>query len=67
MWQIITEQCTNEDGVSYTAYGIRCDERIVHDLTSLRDEAERFLALINDLDVSPLHIADVIEDYLANL
>ncbi len=65
MWQIITEQTTNEDNVSYTAYGFRCGEHEVHDFTSLQDEAESFLALLNRMEVSPINIYEVIEDYFA--
>lgn len=65
MWHIITEQTTNEDNISYTAYGFRCGEYEVHDFTSLQDEAENFLTLLNRMEVSPMHIYEVIEDHFA--
>ncbi len=67
MWHMITETMTNEDGVSYTAYGFRCGDYIIHDMTSLPDEAESFLEILNSFEVSTLHAADIIEDHFAQL
>ena len=65
MWQMITEQLTNEDGISYTAYGFYSGECEIHDFTSLQEAAEDFLEMLNRLEVSPIHIYDVIEDHFA--
>lgn len=65
MWQIITEELINEDGVRYTAYGFMCGEYTIHDFTSLPEEAESFLRILNSFEVSTLHATEVIEDYFA--
>lgn len=62
---MITENLTNEDGISYTACGFRCGECTIHDFTSIAEEAESFIAMLNEMEVSPLHILDVIEDHFA--
>ena len=67
MWQMITEELTNEDGIHYTAYGFKCGEYIVHDFSSVQSEAENFLRILNELEVSTVHAADIIEDHFAAL
>lgn len=67
MWQMITEELTNEDGVSYIAYGFRCGDCTIRDFSSVQDEAESFLGMLNSFEVSPLHAAEVIEDHFASL
>lgn len=67
MWQLQTTNKTNEDGVSYTAYGFTCGECCVSDFSSVREDAERMLEILNKNEVSPLHVYDVIEDSLAQL
>ncbi len=67
MWKIISEQRTNEEGVNYTAYGLRCGDCVVDDLSSEMQEVQSFIELINRNEVSPIHIYDVIEDYFAAL
>lgn len=67
MWQLQTTQEINEDGVSYTAYGFSCGECCISDFSSVREEAERMLTILNKNEVSPLHVYDVIEDSFAEL
>ena len=64
---MITENLTNEDEISYTAYGFRCGECTIHDFTSIKKEAESFVAMLNSMEVSPHHILDVIEDHFASV
>lgn len=65
MWQLLTTPQTNEDGVAYTAYGFCCDECCVTDFSSVREEVEQMLDILNKNEVSPLHVYDVIEDSFA--
>lgn len=64
MWELTTEKQTNEDGVSYLAYGLRCGEFRIADFSSVKEETERLIELMNRNEVSPVHALDVIEDYL---
>ncbi len=56
----------DEQGVSHTVYGIELpSENIaVKDIFCKQKEAESFIKLCNDLDLSPLHFHDVIDDIL---
>ncbi len=67
MWQLRTEQRVNEDGASYTAYGFECGECRISDFSSVREEAERFVEMLNINEASPIHIFDIIDDYFAML
>ena len=67
MWQMITEELTNEDGIHYTAYGFQCGAYTVHDFSSVQSEAESFLRILNDFEVSTIHAKEVIEDHFASL
>lgn len=65
MWRLCLEQKVSEDGVAYTAYGFECGECRISDFSSIREETERFIVLLNENEVSPVHIYDVIENYFA--
>ncbi|MBQ8170967.1 MAG: hypothetical protein IJZ95_03135 [Oscillospiraceae bacterium] len=67
MWKLTETEMTNEDGIVYTAYGFVCGETTIADFSSVKNETLRFIELLNRLDVSPLHIYDVIEDHFAAL
>ena len=65
MWQMITDYITNEDNISYKAYGFRYGKHELHDYTSIKTEAECVLDLLNSMEVSPIHLHDIIEDHYA--
>ena len=67
MWKLTETQITNEDEIRYTAYGFVCGETTIADFSSVKSEALRFIELLNEHKVSPLHIYDVIEDHFAAL
>ena len=56
----------DEENITRTVYGIDLpSENIsVKDVFCNRKEAEAFIKLCNDLDLSPLHLHDVIQDVL---
>ena len=65
MWKLTETEMTNEEGITYIAYGFICGETTITDFSSVKDEALRFIELLNRLEVSPLHIYDIIEDHFA--
>ena len=67
MWELTSEQRTNEDEVSYTSYGLRCEELSIADFSSIREEAQRLIDLMNRFEVPAVHAYDVIENYFAAL
>lgn len=67
----MTEVRREVDGKIVTVYGIavqnRCvqpDKAVVEDISSDRGQAARLLALIARHQVSPLHLKDVVYDFL---
>lgn len=56
----------DEQGVSHTVYGINVltEQLAVKDLFYHKAEAKAFIKKCNELDLSPLHFHDVIDDIL---
>ncbi len=67
MWEIISEEMTNEDGATYIAYGLCCGDYRIADFSSVMEETEALISLFNRHAVSPVHAKDVIENYFAAL
>ena len=65
-YQLRSDTIVDDDGVSHTVYGIDLpSENIsVKDVFYDRKEAEAFIKTCNRLNLSPLHLHDVIEDVL---
>lgn len=55
------------EGVPYRTYGIRCGEKEVADLTRDAAVLKPLLETCNRLNLSPLHLKDVAEDFVARL
>ena len=67
MWTITEKQYTNEDGESYTGYGVEFGKCLVEDITPSRTAIQQFADALNRFDASPVHIYEIIENYLAEL
>lgn len=67
MWTITEQQYTNEDGESYTGYGVEFGKCLVEDITPSRTAIQQFADALNRFDASPVHIYEIIENYLAEL
>ena len=55
------------EGVSYRTYEIRCTEQEIADLTRDAAALKPLLDYCNRLKLSPLHLKDVAEDFVARL
>ena len=70
-YRIIKERLLDESNVPYFAYGMEiiksgiCERRI-SDVTCSYARIKILCSLCNQLEVSPLHIDDVIEDFLCD-
>lgn len=66
MYQIYEAIYTNENKVSYVGYGImETKTRItIKDITSDRKEIEKLIDKMNHLDLSIIHMRDVIDDFI---
>ncbi len=70
-YRIFKEKLTGESDVQYFAYGIEVIksgiiERRISDITCSYPKIKKLCSLCNQLEVSPLHIDDVIEDFLCD-
>lgn len=65
-YKIRTETILDDCGIPHTVYGIEMISQNVSISDVFTDEsaASRFVALCNDLDLSPIHLRDVIDDLL---
>lgn len=69
-YELLTTHIDDFEQMSYTTYGIRArDERgtVVFDCTDISTSkkfVQDFVDLVSERDVSPLHIEDILEDYL---
>lgn len=53
------------EGVRCICYGIRHGETVIADVSTDRAQVEALVAQMNDCAVSPIHMADVVEDFVA--
>lgn len=76
-WMLQTQRAEYEliesrkelEGRNYCCYGVKLryagTEVCVEDLSLDRSEVEKLVKLCNELELSPLHFRDVLEDFLA--
>lgn len=67
MWKITEKKMVSEDGEDYTGYGVACEECSVEDITSERAAISKLTDDLNRYEASPLHIWDIVENFLAEL
>ena len=53
------------EGVPYTSYGIQCGDVVIHDVSLDKESMENLVALCNREDLAPVHVRDIVEDFLA--
>lgn len=63
MYQINVSALNCENGESET-YGVTIGNRKIYDLSPDREKVENFIDVLNRLEVSPIHLDDVIDDFL---
>lgn len=67
MWKITERQLTGEDGESYTAYGVTMGECTIDNITPNHTAIVRLTDELNRYEASPIHIYEILENYLAEL
>ena len=65
MWKIISEERRTDDGVDYTAYGVRSSTYCIADICCAREDIVRFACLLNEYGDSAINAEDIAEDFLA--
>lgn len=71
-YKVIKERLTNEEGVEYTAYGIKAVENgrettRVADIGCTYISVKKLCMRCNRLKLSPVHLRDVAEDFAATV
>ncbi|MBQ7128906.1 MAG: hypothetical protein IJO19_02845 [Clostridia bacterium] len=56
----------DEEGKIWNTYGITFNDIIINDISTEKEKIEKLVSLCNELDLSPIHIYDVIEDFLVH-
>lgn len=67
----VKEQLASEETGSYTAYAVAVDLdgtriRYISDVFSDHEQALRFIALCNELQPCPIHLREMIEDFIVS-
>ena len=57
----------DEDGKPIETYGITCGERKIKDISTDKQKVESLINLCNENNLSPIHLDDVIDDFLVDL
>lgn len=65
MWTINEKQYINEDGISYTGYGVTSGECRIEDITPSLAAITRFVDVLNRFEASQVHIYELVDDFLA--
>ena len=75
-YHILSERCSQKDIGTYLSFGIHAfevtDKHIravccVHDVTTIQSQANDLAELCNRFQLSPIHLKDFIDDYLAKI
>ena len=57
----------DEDEKECDTYGISFDDIVIEDISINKQKIEKLVNLCNELELSPIHIYDVIDDFLVEL
>ena len=63
-YELITTTIVREEIGAYIGYGIRYGEHAVTDISLDRAKIENLIERMNSDELSPLHMMDIIEDFL---
>ena len=65
-YELMETPCHGEER-DYIGYGIRCGDRVLPDLSLSREKVEKLVESCNQLQLSLIHLSDVVEDFLADI
>lgn len=64
----LTESRICVEGRKYTVYGIKYnDELFAEDISADKDDVQRLVRQCNEYQLEPIHMFDVIDDFLAGI
>lgn len=56
----------DEEGKLWNTYGITYGDIVIEDISTEKEKIEKLVRLCNELDLDPIHIHDVVEDFLVH-
>ena len=66
MFSVNYSTITDENGTKHDTYGISYADKEIKDISTEKKKIEKLVSLCNNLSLSPIHINDVIEDFLVD-
>lgn len=66
MYNVNHSTIIDEDGAKRDTYGISYDNKNIKDISTDKNKIEELVTLCNSLSLSPIHINDIIEDFLVD-
>lgn len=66
MFKLIETKIKDDTGKAWATYGISYNDTMIKDISIDKAKIEKLVSLCNELDLSPKHIYDVIEDFLVD-
>lgn len=66
MYQINETKVKTEDNEEALSYGITYKDIIIEDVSVEKEKIEKLVHLCNELELDPIHIHDVVDDFLVN-
>ena len=64
MYRVIARKYALE-GMCYLGYGISCPYREIADITTDYHRLSHLVTLCNELELDPIHLDDIVEDFLS--
>lgn len=56
----------DEEDKLWNTYGITYGDIVIEDISTEKEKIEKLVRLCNELDLDPIHIHDVVEDFLVH-
>lgn len=66
MYVLNEKTIPNDNNQEIKSYGISYEGIIIEDISTNKEKIEKLIILSNELDLSPIHIYDVIDDFLVD-
>lgn len=66
MYVLHEKTISNDNNQETKSYGISYEGIIIEDISTNKEKIEKLIILSNELDLSPIHIYDVIDDFLVD-
>ena len=66
MYTLSHSTVIDESGEKWDTYGIRYGENVINDISIDRIKIEKLIEVLNRQKLSPIHIYDVIEDFMVD-